>query len=55
MCTHQDLASASGNVGTLMEVANCKRTEDGRMLLHVIGARRWNQQRCVYTWDLVAS
>jgi hypothetical protein len=35
-----DLVRASGNVGTLMEVASCKRCKDGRLDLHVIGICR---------------
>jgi ATP-dependent Lon protease len=35
-----DLVRASGNVGTLMEVAGCKRCKDGRIDLHVIGICR---------------
>ena len=34
------LEKASGNVGTLMEVASCKRLADGRLLLHVLGICR---------------
>ena len=40
---HQEevhLENASGNVGTLMEVASCKRLADGRLLLHVLGICR---------------